>query len=47
MFYSIFLLLSGIYIGQEYHELPSVKLISLAIFNYLHTLKNYNYNTDK
>jgi hypothetical protein len=44
MFYSILLLLSGIYIGQEYHNLPSVRLISIAILNYLNNLKNASDN---
>jgi hypothetical protein len=40
MFYSILLLLSGIYIGQEYHNLPSVRVMSITILNYLKNLKN-------
>ena len=44
MFYSILLLLSGIYIGQEYHNLPSVRVMSIVIFNYLKNLKNDNVN---
>jgi hypothetical protein len=46
MFYSILLLLSGIYIGQEYHNLPSVRVMSIVIFNYLKNLKNDNVNND-
>jgi hypothetical protein len=46
MFYSILLLLSGIYIGQEYHNLPSVRLMSIAILNYLNNLKNTNNNNN-
>ena len=44
MFYSILLLLSGIYIGQEYHNLPSVRVLSIVILNYLKNLKNDNVN---
>jgi len=44
MFYSILLLLSGIYIGQEYHNLPSVRVMSIVILNYLKNLKNDNVN---
>jgi hypothetical protein len=47
MFYSILLLLSGIYIGQEYHTLPSVRLISITILNYLNNLKNNNENNNE
>ena len=46
MFYSILLLLSGIYIGQEYHNLPSVRIMSIAILNYLKNLKNDNENNN-
>lgn len=45
MFYSILLLLSGIYIGQEYHNLPNVRSISIVIINYLKNISdNHNDN---
>ena len=46
MFYSILLLLSGIYIGQEYHNLPSVRLMSIVILNYLKNIKNTSDNNN-
>ena len=42
MFYSIFVLLCGIYVGQEYEELPRVKLLSLSIINYLANMNEQN-----
>lgn len=46
MFYSILLLLSGIYIGQEYHNLPNVRSISIVILNYLKNIKNTSDNNN-
>jgi uncharacterized protein YqgC (DUF456 family) len=35
MLYSIFLLLIGVYVGQEYPVIPSVKLITLSLLRYI------------
>lgn len=39
MLYTIFLLLSGIYIGQEYAIIPSVRIIGRNLLVYLNTLR--------
>ena len=45
MIYSIMVLLFGIYIGQEYPELPSVKNITVNVIHYtIDCLKNENDN---
>ena len=46
MFYSILLLLSGIYIGQEYHNLPNVRSISIVILNYLKNISDNGKDND-
>lgn len=35
MLYSVFLILFGVYIGQEYNGLPSVKLATLSFLRYI------------
>lgn len=44
MFYDLFLLLAGVYIGQEYN-LPSVKNVTLLLYRHLNntsfSFKNY------
>lgn len=42
MFYSIFVLLFGIYVGQEYDVVPSVRLMTLSLLRYMK--ENYTNN---
>lgn len=39
MLYTIFVLLTGVYIGQEYSIVPSVKIVAVYCLNYLNSLK--------
>ena len=40
MLYTIIILISGIYIGQEYQVLPSMKIIITNLVIYLRNLKD-------
>ena len=44
MFYSIFVLLFGIYVGQEYDVVPSVRLMTLSLLRYIK--ENYTNDTN-
>jgi hypothetical protein len=46
MLSSLFIFLFGIYVGQEYN-LPSVKVASTSVFNYIYLLSNQNLQKDK
>jgi uncharacterized protein YqgC (DUF456 family) len=35
MLYSVFLILFGVYVGQEYPVVPSVKLVALSLLRYI------------
>ena len=39
MIYSAILLTLGIYLGQEYQVIPSIKILGLTLYNYLETLR--------
>jgi hypothetical protein len=39
MLYTISILLSGVYLGQEYDVIPSIKIIFTNMILYLNTLK--------
>lgn len=46
MLYSIFMLISGIYVGQEYDVIPSIKLVTINLINYVrNNLENNVENT--
>jgi hypothetical protein len=49
MIYTIFVLTFGVFIGQEYPLLPSIKLLAISCYDYLNTFKkepdnNNNYH---
>lgn len=44
MLYTIFVLLTGVYIGQEYAVVPSVKIVAVYCINYLNSLKENENN---
>lgn len=40
MFYTLFVLVVGVYLGQEYTILPSVRALSFVLLDYLKEIKN-------
>jgi hypothetical protein len=40
MLYSVFLLLLGIYFGQEYQIIPSIRIITANMMVYFHQLRD-------
>jgi len=42
MIYSIIVLTTGIYIGQEYDIIPSIRLLCLNVLSYLRNLQEIN-----
>ena len=40
MLYTLFILFGGIYLGQEYDIIPSVKILLANMFLYLRSLKD-------
>lgn len=45
MLYSFVVLLFGIYIGQDYPILPSIKILVLSLINNQQIIKNPNQNS--
>lgn len=46
MLYSLFVLTVGIYLGQEYAILPSVKILGITILNNLRKISDENNNKE-
>lgn len=46
MLYTLFILLTGVYIGQEYTIVPSVKIVAVYCLNYLNSLKEVQVNQE-
>jgi hypothetical protein len=42
MLYSLTVLIAGIFLGQEYNMVPSVKILATNLIVYLQNLKNPN-----
>jgi hypothetical protein len=42
MFYSLFVLTLGVYLGQEYNIIPSIKLLGLGLLNNLQKIQLEN-----
>ena len=40
MLYTIAILISGVYVGQEYQILPSVRILIMNLLNYLNNLRD-------
>jgi hypothetical protein len=39
MIYTLFVLTFGVFIGQEYPLLPSIKLLAISCYDYINTFK--------
>lgn len=40
MLYTILVLISGVYLGQEYSMIPSIRMLTLYVLNYVNSISN-------